>query len=72
MEGTSSSKSRARRASRPLFSGFPTPNHCSLFAVYSPKSTCPPHPPHLWKSFFGPSFACNYNDFNDLIFLTVN
>src|ERR1035438_5366236 len=44
------------------------PNLCSL----TPEKRVPPHPPTLWKSFFGPLIAFNLHDINSLHFFSVD
>jgi hypothetical protein len=44
----------------------------SNFGRREAKNGLPPTPPSLWKSFFGPSIACNLHEINSLHFHPVD
>ena len=55
------------------YSLFPVP--CSLFPIFPlffPQKDPTPHPPTLWKSFFGLQIAHNLCIINNMIFRSVN
>jgi hypothetical protein len=64
MGGTARSKSRARRASRPLF-------FISFLRFFAPKSM-DTHPLPCGKPLFGPSNSYNILGINNLHFTTIN